>query len=95
MNGEHKQPPRTVKEVGIHMGYMSDDIAELKDLLKKMPEGFATKDQILAVQVKISGLEKRLVSLETKGTIKTTLIWIGLVATTLISVFSVYELFRK
>lgn len=34
MSEDHNKPPETIKEVGIHIGYMRDDIAELKDLLK-------------------------------------------------------------
>ena len=34
MSDDHQKPPETIKEVGIHIGYMRDDIADLKNLLK-------------------------------------------------------------
>ena len=34
---EHKQPPKTVTEIGIHVGYIREDLQEIKDALKNSP----------------------------------------------------------
>lgn len=34
---EHKNPPKTIEEVGIHIGYMSDHLTEIKEILKDSP----------------------------------------------------------
>ena len=34
MSDDHKKPPETIKEVGIHIGYMREDILDLKQFLK-------------------------------------------------------------
>ena len=67
---DHDEPPATIKEVGIHIGYMRDDIAELKELVKKMPSAFATKvemsdlhtdltDKINFVDGKVNALDRK------------------------------------
>ena len=35
---EHNTAPTTVKEVGIHIGYIRDDIAELKQIVKDIKD---------------------------------------------------------
>lgn len=35
---EHTKTPTNVREVGIHIGYIRDDIAELKAIVKEMKE---------------------------------------------------------
>ena len=35
---EHNTAPTTVKEVGIHIGYLRDDIAELKQIVKDIKD---------------------------------------------------------
>ena len=37
MPEEHKQPPKTVAEIGIHIGYMSEDLKEIKEALSNQP----------------------------------------------------------
>lgn len=83
---EHTDPPVTIKEVGIHIGYMRDDISELKEIIKAMPSGLATKDELLK-------LDKRVVSLESRDNLKQTLLWVGLVASAIINIIVVYQLF--
>ena len=34
MPEDHKQPPQNVKEVGIHIGYLREDISDVKALLE-------------------------------------------------------------
>jgi len=55
---EHVEAPTTIKEVGIHIGYMRQDIADLTALVKDMPSGFATKQDVLDIDKRVSVLEK-------------------------------------
>lgn len=49
--------PSTIKEVGIHMAYMRQDIAKLTTLVEQLPNGFATKEELLAVDSRVTVLE--------------------------------------
>lgn len=53
------KPPTTIKEVGIHIGYMSKDIAELKVLIARNIQDSATKDELHRVDERVTTLEKR------------------------------------
>ena len=44
---DHKQPPTTVREVGIHLIYMSKNMAEINSKLTSMSNSFATKQELL------------------------------------------------
>lgn len=46
MPDDHKQTPTTVKEVGIHVGYLREDIGELKELLSRHIEIAAIKADV-------------------------------------------------
>lgn len=83
---EHTESPSTIKEVGIHIGYMRDDIAQLKKIMETLPSGFVTKDDHMA-------LDRRVVKLEGKDNLKNTLLWVGLVASAIINVVVIYQLF--
>lgn len=43
--------PETIKEVGIHLGYISKDVAELKELINKQAEHYATLNFVEALKV--------------------------------------------
>jgi len=49
--------PTTIKEVGIHLAYMRQDINDVKKLLKELPNGFATKEELMAVSNRVTVLE--------------------------------------
>lgn len=36
-DNEHDRPPKTVSEIGIHIGYIRDDLAEIKKSLRDSP----------------------------------------------------------
>ena len=55
---EHVEAPQTIKEVGIHIGYMRQDIADMKKLIETLPSGFASKDDIIILDKRITVLEK-------------------------------------
>lgn len=82
----NQEPPSTIKEVGIHIEYMRKDIAELKALMESMPSGFVSKDDFIAH-------DKRITRLESRDGLKTTLLWVGLVASAIINIVMVYNLF--
>lgn len=82
----HTEAPTTIKEVGIHVGYMRDDIRELKEIVKTLPTAFVSiKDH--------QELIERVAILERKSGLKNTLQWVGLAVTTIISVLALYNLF--
>lgn len=61
---EHTQPPTTVKEIGIHLGYMNESIVELKQLMKDMsakavsPESFDNlKTRVTKLEADVGGLD--------------------------------------
>jgi hypothetical protein len=80
------QVPATIKEVGIYIGFMRADIQELKDLIRVMPNGFATKEEL-------SVLDRRVVKLEDRQNLKGTLLWVGLVASAIINIIALYNVF--
>lgn len=57
MPDEHKQAPTTVKEVGIHVGYLREDIGEVKDLLREHIELAATKAELGKLDGRVKRLE--------------------------------------
>ena len=54
----HKQPPQNVKEVGIHIGYLREDISDVKVLLENHIALAATKADIADHDTRISKLEE-------------------------------------
>ena len=58
MPEDHKQPPQNVKEVGIHIGYLREDISDVKALLENHIALAATKADVKAHDVRISKLEE-------------------------------------
>lgn len=85
---DHIEPPKTVKEVGIHMGYMRDDIRDVKKLIRDLSNGFATKEDHARLEARVDVLEKR-------NGFKQTLLWVGLVASAIINIIVIYNLFSK
>lgn len=49
--------PSTIKEVGIHLSYMRKDITELMQMVKELPNGFATKEELLGLENRVKKLE--------------------------------------
>lgn len=85
MQDDHIEPPTTIKEVGIHIGYMREDMNELKEMVKQLPNGFASKVDLTALEVRVTKLEKR-------NDLKNTLQWVALVVTTIISILAAYNI---
>jgi hypothetical protein len=49
--------PSTIKEVGIHIAYMRRDISNLTQMVQELPNGFATKEELLGAINRIKALE--------------------------------------
>lgn len=49
--------PSTVKEVGIHLFYMKQDIRDVKDLISHQTDNFANRTDLAAVEGRVSQLE--------------------------------------
>lgn len=86
MDDHRVQPPTTVKEMGIHLGYLRDDIQELKTIVKEQGEHYATNVALSALDIRVNSLEKH-------NDLKNTLLWVGLVASAIINVVVIYQLF--
>ena len=66
MPESHKQPPQNVKEVGIHIGYLREDINAVKVLLENHIALAATKADIAAHDARISKLEEIIEKVKTR-----------------------------
>ena len=66
MPEDHKQPPQNVKEVGIHIGYLREDIGDVKALLENHIALAATKADIKAHEGRISKLEEIIEKVKTR-----------------------------
>lgn len=85
------KPPENIKEVGIHIFYMSKDINEMKNIISQQGSNFIPRKEYDRDKTDI---ETRLNKVEVSRGLRSTLMWVSLVATTLISIFAVYELVR-
>ena len=88
---ENIKPPENIKEVGIHIFYMSKDINEMKNIISQQGNSFIPRKEYDRDKTDI---EMRLNKVEVSRGLKSTFMWVGLVATTLTAVFAVYELIR-
>lgn len=90
MDTQQIKPPKTIEEVGIHLVYMSQKIGELNSTILKQSATHATKEEVDEFKIDVNA---RLKVLETKNTIKDTLLWFGLVASAVINIVFIYQLF--
>lgn len=58
MDGHLDDAPTTIKEVGIYIGFMRQDISKLTNLVENLPKGFATKAEMLEIDKRVTSLEK-------------------------------------
>jgi len=84
----HAEAPTTIKEVGIHIGYMRDDLRELKEIVKSLPTAFVSIKDHQEVVDRVGVLER-------KGGLRNTLQWVALATTTIISVLALYDIWGK
>lgn len=56
-----KNPPSTIKELGIHMAYMSQQLTALTNKMEELPNGFVSIQTHTDLE---KSLDKRLTSLE-------------------------------
>lgn len=64
MTEDHKNPPTTIKEVGIHMGYMREGQESMQQDIKDMKKLLDTYVALAASKVDHQALEKRVRVLE-------------------------------
>ena len=84
----HTAPPKTIEEIGIHLIYMSQELKELKDVVKEMPNGFASIKDLGALATRVTVLENR-------NNLKNTVLWVGLVASAIINIIALYNIFTN
>jgi|GEM_PF-6136058 len=63
---DHENTPTTVREIGIHIGYLREDVKELKDVANQLAEGTITRKEFEGLTVRVSALEKFLDSIKIK-----------------------------
>jgi hypothetical protein len=83
---DHIETPTTVKEIGIHLIYISKKLEELENTLKSQQAIYATKETVADIETRVTILEER-------NTLKNTLLWVGLVASAIINIVVIYQLF--
>jgi hypothetical protein len=66
MENQHKDSPTTVKEVGIHLGYLREELQEVKDEIKNFLAIASTKADVLILENKLKKLETRVLAIEEK-----------------------------
>jgi hypothetical protein len=54
---EHTKAPTTIREVGIHIGYMREDMAEMKNAINTFTEHGATKAELEALGKRVKDIE--------------------------------------
>ena len=72
---EHKQPPKTVAEIGIHIGYISEDLKELKSLLTDAP----SRKEFDVVEARVTKLETVLQSIKNRIVTAAITILVGMI----------------
>lgn len=83
---EHPEAPTTIKELGIHVSYINKNLEAINKKLEVMTDVYASKEDLEEVKV-------RVLALETKNNFKSTLLWVGLVASAIINIVVIYQLF--
>lgn len=59
MPDDHTKAPTTIKEVGIHIGYMREDLTDLKKVVESFTESAATKAELAALNKRVDSLERK------------------------------------
>lgn len=57
---EKHTPPETIREVGIVISYMQEDIAEVKAIAKELSQSFASKESVEALNKTVVDVNERL-----------------------------------
>ncbi len=90
MPEEHKQPPKTIEGVGIHIEYLREDISELKELLTAQAINSATKADIQKHEVRISKLEELIEKVKSRIVGAAITIFVGMV----LALYGIDKFFR-
>lgn len=72
MRDEHNKSPTTVREIGIHLGYLREDIEKMNDKIEEAIKNYATKvdveelkSEVHEIEVKVARLTEFKVQQET------------------------------
>lgn len=68
MENQHKEPPTTVKEVGIHIGYLRDGIHTIEKKLDDVLSIAATKAELARLETRVATIEKELEEIKDRET---------------------------
>ena len=82
--------PKTINAELIY--YMFD---EIKAELKEMKKDYVTKNESAALKQEIHDLRKEVESLKSKKVLRDTVLWVGLTASAIINIITMYNLFTK
>ena len=80
------QTPKTIQEVGIHLAYMADQLDKMSNKLNELTTNFAEKEEVAKLEIRVEKLEG-------KNGFKQTLLWVGLVASAIINIIALYNIF--
>lgn len=91
---DKQEPPATIKEVGIHIGYMREDIHALTDEIKDLKSGFATKEEVSSLK-NAGEAEHQAIWDEIKSIKSTARWWVGIILTAIATATTIVALVIK
>lgn len=54
---DHNKPPTTTREIGIHLGYLREDIKDLKETVENIAKGTPSRKEVDELDERITKLE--------------------------------------
>lgn len=51
--------PTTIKEVGVHISYLRRDVGNLTRMVQELPNGFATKEELRALENEVITIKNK------------------------------------
>lgn len=63
MKDEHNKPPTTVREIGIHLGYLREDIEKMNNKIEDAINNYVTKVEVEELKGEISEIQVKVQSL--------------------------------
>lgn len=63
MKDEHNKPPTTVREIGIHLGYLREDIEKMNNKIEDAINNYATKVEVEELKGEVHEIQVKVESL--------------------------------